>query len=276
VAAAFFQDAVAACPKCRQRSFCLPNVKLGVDRKMLALINNIFDLYVQYANSEGFGIPMVEAAACGVPVMAVDYSAMSDVVRKLGGAPIDCRLELESVTGTYRAAPVGGDFVEKAARLLCETGPRRVARRRAVREAALRHYDWDATARTWADAIRSAAGREAGGGQWRTPPRYLPPPPPVPPQFPGHAALVRWALSEYLGRPELCTSYMEMRLVRDLNLGMRRPTFGATYQNEDSVAGQRTIFAGFTPAAMFQELDRMRDEWNARERQRAEAMGLPT
>jgi hypothetical protein len=54
---------------------------------VLAEVMNLFDVYVQYANSEGFGMPQVEAAACGVPVMAVDYSAMSDVVRKLAGIP---------------------------------------------------------------------------------------------------------------------------------------------------------------------------------------------
>ena len=41
---------------------------------------NTFDLYVQYANSEGFGLPQVEAAGCGIPVASVDYSAMSSVV----------------------------------------------------------------------------------------------------------------------------------------------------------------------------------------------------
>ena len=67
---------------------------------------NCFDVYVQYANSEGFGLPQVEAAACGVPVMGTDYSAMESVLRKLGGTPIrPAALYKELETGCYRAVP---------------------------------------------------------------------------------------------------------------------------------------------------------------------------
>ena len=54
----------------------LTNVGDGVDTKTLASIYNLFDVYIQPANSEGFGLPIVEAAACGVPVMATDYSVL--------------------------------------------------------------------------------------------------------------------------------------------------------------------------------------------------------
>lgn len=39
---------------------------------------NILDVYVQYAKAEGFGIPMFEALACGVDVVAPQYAAMED------------------------------------------------------------------------------------------------------------------------------------------------------------------------------------------------------
>ena len=51
-------------------------------------------------------MPQVEAAACGVPVMSIDYSAMSSVIRKLKGEPlkiIGVYPELE--TGCNRAVP---------------------------------------------------------------------------------------------------------------------------------------------------------------------------
>ena len=80
----FFHDAVSRCSRCGQFKSGLANVQRGASPEFLAKIINTFDLYVQYANSEGFGLPQVEAAACGVPVMSVDYSAMHSVVRKLG------------------------------------------------------------------------------------------------------------------------------------------------------------------------------------------------
>ena len=66
----------------------MSNVHNGVSNEYLSDIVNCFDVYLQYANSEGFGLPQVAAAACGVPVMSIDYSAMSSVVRKLGGTPL--------------------------------------------------------------------------------------------------------------------------------------------------------------------------------------------
>ena len=84
----------------------MANVKQGLTYEQLADIINTFDVYVQYANSEGFGLPQVEAAACAVPVMSIDYSAMTSVVRKLGGTPLPAKTfykELE--TGCLRAVP---------------------------------------------------------------------------------------------------------------------------------------------------------------------------
>ena len=82
----------------------LSNVKNGASYEDLSNIINLFDLYVQYANCEGFGLPQVEAAACGIPVVSTDYSAMESVIRKLEGFPVkpkDLYKELE--TGCLRA-----------------------------------------------------------------------------------------------------------------------------------------------------------------------------
>jgi len=103
---AIYQDIVMECPQCGKHSAQLANVQKGLSCKELANIINLFDLYIQYANSEGFGLPQVEAASCGVPVMAVDYSAMESVIRKIRGVPLKLKsryLELE--TGCYRAVP---------------------------------------------------------------------------------------------------------------------------------------------------------------------------
>ena len=70
------------------------------------IVLNNFDLYIQYANSEGFGMPQGEAAACGIPVMGTDYSAMESVLRKLGGITIKpAALYKELETGCLRAVP---------------------------------------------------------------------------------------------------------------------------------------------------------------------------
>src|SRR5690606_11958664 len=57
----FFQDAVAPCTRCGKPSAGLSNVQTSVNSETLATSYNLFDVYVQYANSGGFGVPQVEA-----------------------------------------------------------------------------------------------------------------------------------------------------------------------------------------------------------------------
>ena len=101
-----FKGASAQSPFTGNWGSTLSNVRNGLSRDNLANIINLFDLYVQYANSEGFGLPQVEAAACGVPVMGTDYSAMESVLGQLDGTPIKPKaLYKELETGCLRAVP---------------------------------------------------------------------------------------------------------------------------------------------------------------------------
>ena len=61
---AFFSDAKRRCPKCKGNAF-LSNVHNGVSNEFLSNIVNCFDVYLQYANSEGFGLPQVELLPVG-------------------------------------------------------------------------------------------------------------------------------------------------------------------------------------------------------------------
>lgn len=84
------------CTKCKNTAgICgLYNV---ISEEELNNIYNIFDVYVQYAICEGFGIPQVEAASCGIPVITVDYGAMGDVGRKIGASLVDISHEFREL-----------------------------------------------------------------------------------------------------------------------------------------------------------------------------------
>jgi len=122
------------CAKCGRHTASCPNTHGGVSRDILAQIYNCADLYVQLSIAEGEGIPPIEAKACGVPVLALDYSALTEKVRipnfpyinkdeytvHLGGMPIEVdRWYYEPETSQKRALPDINDCAEKMQELLC-------------------------------------------------------------------------------------------------------------------------------------------------------------
>jgi glycosyltransferase involved in cell wall biosynthesis len=52
----------------------------GVPDDELNKIYNCFDIFVLPTMAEGFGLPIVEAQSCGIPVLVTDYSACSELV----------------------------------------------------------------------------------------------------------------------------------------------------------------------------------------------------
>jgi len=53
---------------------------LGFSDEEMAWLYNSFDCLLMPSMAEGFGIPLIEAQACGVPVIATDFSAMTENV----------------------------------------------------------------------------------------------------------------------------------------------------------------------------------------------------
>lgn len=54
---------------------------MGYPQERLALLYNTADMFMGASMSEGFGIPLVEAQACGCPVVTTNFSAMPELVR---------------------------------------------------------------------------------------------------------------------------------------------------------------------------------------------------
>ncbi len=54
----------------------------NVDRAGMAKILNTFDCLLLPSTSEGFGIPAIEAQACGVPVIVNNFTAMPEMVKR--------------------------------------------------------------------------------------------------------------------------------------------------------------------------------------------------
>lgn len=212
----FFQGSLMASPFSGKMTASLPNVTNGVSEQQLADIMKLFDVYVQYAICEGFGMPQVEAASCGVPVMSVDYSAMEDVVRKLNGFPIKVKcLFREMETDAYRAMPDNDDLAEKLFKFLSKPEPVRQRKGFQARKSVLEHYTWDKTAKVWENHFDSI---ELTGfqGKWDSPPRMVPAKAAAPDNL-DNSAFVEHIFSSILGNR--FSEYEKMRMMRDLNMG---------------------------------------------------------
>jgi hypothetical protein len=209
-----------------------------VDYEDLCGIINLFDLYIQYANCEGFGLPQVEAAACGVPVMATDYSAMESVIRNLNGTPIKPKaLYKELETGCFRAVPDN----ELAANLIKDFFEKSHDERKALGENTRRlfekHYTWENSGRMWENYFDSVEVLSEDQ-TWKSKPRIRqasPKPESLPPNI-DYDKLARWLITNVLCEPDKINTFMEARLIRDLLYKNTTAITGGMYFNESSAA----------------------------------------
>jgi glycosyltransferase involved in cell wall biosynthesis len=249
----FYADAATICPNCKSRFCTLPNVTSGVDRATLSMLMATFDVYVQYASCEGLGMPQIEAAASGVPVMSVDYSAMSSVVRLLGGHPIKvAAMEKDPDLGMERARPDGKDFVKALKRFFRLSSREMQDRRRQAREAVERHFTWERAVGVWKSAIDGLPLRDHAE-TWDKPAR-IHTPRPIQVEGRTNTQIVRDAIREVLGRPELANGYLALRMTRDLNWGMRMGGGGRSYQNEESMLGMANQMKSYGVQDMLDEM----------------------
>lgn len=213
-----YQHPVSYCPKCGQKSFSMPNVSSGVSSNILSVIINSFDMYVQYAICEGFGMPQVEAAACGVPIASTDYSAMSDVVRKLNGYPVKVKQffkELE--TKAIRVYPDNDHLTEilynytKLPEFLVNQ------KRFETRKLAEKYYNWDNIAKKWEnyfDGVKLTGLQ----GQWQESLNILQTIKELPKLNSNYDVLTQ-LVSKHLPNHQIASSIILLNLIKDLDNG---------------------------------------------------------
>ena len=145
-----YQHPITYCPRCGNKSCSMPNVSNGLPQRDLNAIINTFDLYVQYAICEGFGMPQVEAAAAGVPIASVNYSAMMDVVNKLNGYPIRVNQYFKELeTRAIRVYPDNDHLIEIIQEYYSMPDILKEQKRHETRQLVEQHYNWDNIAKKW-------------------------------------------------------------------------------------------------------------------------------
>ena len=230
----FFSDSNAVCPKCNRPTLSMSNVKTGLDTEQLCIIYNLFDLYTQYAILEGMGMPPVEAASCSVPVTETDFSAMKDVVRKLSGIPIEVKItQHEMETGRDYSIPDIDDFVKKVKKFF--NRPKQLIKLdgKKAKNSAEKNYNWDKSIQTWVNYIESVDITPYEKA-WKKERKILPEPP-----FKNGLSnrnLVKYILKNTF--PRLLNSYIELKMVRQLNMGIIQNHMSVNLMDDTSWFGR--------------------------------------
>jgi glycosyltransferase involved in cell wall biosynthesis len=64
--------------------FGLQRYSLGIPEPRVNMIYNMFDIHVLPTTGEGFGLPIIESLACGIPNIATDYTSCRELIEGHG------------------------------------------------------------------------------------------------------------------------------------------------------------------------------------------------
>jgi glycosyltransferase involved in cell wall biosynthesis len=132
----------------------------GMPPEYLALVYNSADVLLANSMSEGFGIPIIEAQACGTPVITTNFSAMPELVR--WGYKIDPLDMLWTPMNAWQAWPDHTGITEALNELYgqweANGGQWSIAKRLQTQTAIHQEYSWDSIVRdNWQPLITRLA-----------------------------------------------------------------------------------------------------------------------
>lgn len=217
IKAMFFNDAVAYCTDCKLFSSTLVGIGNKIDETELNEIYNLFDVYVQWANSEGWGMPQLEAAYAGLPIVSVEYSAMESLINNIKGIgvkPLGLYKELE--TGCHRAVPNNAKLAEIFEMLSIDSAKRKYIADKCY-ENSKKIYNWDYTANKWLKYFLETPVPNHKD-TWESQSRISNPVTSLPQQLLTMPAIdqINWLFVNVLGRPDLINKSTWKKMAKDL------------------------------------------------------------
>lgn len=116
-------------------------MKYNTPKEAMNLIYNTFDCLLSPSASEGFGIPVIEAQACGVPVIVNDWTSMPEMVQDgITGYITKQGFKIYYPIGSYFCFPDTEDLYQKMLRI---RGMDTVKMGKAARKWIVEKYDQD-------------------------------------------------------------------------------------------------------------------------------------
>lgn len=270
----FFHDVNTFCNSCGTFMSSMIGTHNPINEQELAMVYNLFDCYIQYASNEGFGMPQVEAAYCGVPVLTVDYSAMQSVGRNIEAMMIPVSdFQVEAETGLKKAIPDKDEAIKLYRKVYNMSRKQRKKLGEKTRELAVYHYNWDRTAQKWMNYfINEPVISEDMSTTWYSEPTIIEPGPPCPEHITSPKEQARYLYSNVLHKPEWIHSFSWRKLVRDLTYKAHliSTSNDLYYFNESHIKDNKTNFIDYDKNKAYKQLSASRRQFNQLERDRWE------
>lgn len=272
ISSTFFNDAVCQCRKCGAFTNNMIGVGNGVDEPELAKIYNLFDIYVQYANSEGFGMPQLEAAQCGNVLMSVDYSAMESVIHNLRAQPIKVlSYSKECETGCMRAIPDPDSFIYHVKSMIKCTREYLHKWGLEMSQRTGDIYNWDKTAQAWIDYFR-AENTYNVKDTWLSPIKYFNSAP-IDRDILHPSERATYLIEKVLGRPDLVGKQIWRRMAKDLTYGTTVESAGNIFYFNESHLKDNLRQSPYNYDNAYQYMLELREYFNVWESHREKAIG---
>lgn len=237
-----FNQSVGVCKHCGVRSVIMPSASNPIGTQDLINIYGIMDYFVQYAICEGFGMPQVEAASCGIPLASVDYSAMSEIVRNLNGTPVPVqRFFRELETGADRAYPDNSVLVDALYDYFVnKTMEERENISKEVRKLCEKYYSWDDVFKVWDEAFDSV---DVSDNESYTAPTPRPPQTniKVPMELPP-VEFIEFILNTIVNEPYLANTAPVRQLMRNYGCGIFAGRGSVAHYRAEDVMKQLEAF----------------------------------
>ena len=164
---------------------------------------------------EGFGLPVIEAAACGTPIATVYYSAIEDLANNLAGYKIQPILQRELETNADRSVGDNDSLVkvmlQHAKKSKSEINKLRIQ----TRKRAMKRYTWEQAAKMWEKVFDSLPQK----GNWNTPRLIQRPPDQIPPNM-TNSQFAEWICLHVIQDPYHLYNYKMLQILKSLNFGV--------------------------------------------------------
>lgn len=251
-----FNDTVKQCHKCKNFSSKPASVASGLNDEDLARVYQCMDLYIQAANSEGLGMPAMEACSCGIPVAVTSYSGTLDYITELDAYPLlPAKLYKELETGCMRAT-LDVDWMARVMDYHYNMSPekRQEISDELAKQTRLK-YNWKNVAQKWIKHIH-----ELPYGKWDSPARVCQFN--EPPQMAKNSEFLTWLFTNYLPSGYEY-EYEWSCILRDLNFGCFKNNPGGFFYSESSVHNMTRYqpFSRQTAADMLKQKGQANNFW---------------